>query len=113
MGRDSCEPIVEDNMKLWSDVARGGVQDNWDSACVFVGQSHVHAANGTWLPSWELLSVRQTFVQDVDGASPNLRRSCCWRRSEHAGGCGASGRMRCWKATSVGVWILGHRVAFN
>ena len=45
----------------------------------------------------------------------DLRRSyCCWGRSEHAGGCGASGRRRGWKATGVGVWILGHhRVAFN
>ena len=60
--RDSCEPVVEDDMELRGNVTGGDVEDDGDRGRMFVGESNIHATNGARLPAWKFLSIGHALV---------------------------------------------------
>ena len=69
---NGSEPIIEDDVKLRSDIAGLRVENKRDRAGVVVGESETDGASRSRSPVQQFLSVRDHFVKDVDWISPNV-----------------------------------------
>jgi hypothetical protein len=75
IGHNGCKPIIERHMELRSDGSGLEVEDQQDRTGVPITHSHVHVALRSRLPSRDLLSSRDSVIEDVDRTAPHVQIS--------------------------------------
>ena len=59
-------------MDKWSDGASGRVEDQWDRTGMHRRRAHVDSVLRARLPAGKFLAIRNSLVQSIDMASPNM-----------------------------------------
>ena len=70
---DGGKPIIKDNVKLRRNGDCGDVEDKWDAGGMRPTESHEDTATGAWLPTWNFLTVLETWIQNVSWTAPNVK----------------------------------------
>jgi hypothetical protein len=73
VAHNCSKPIVEDTVVLRRHVSGVQVQDERDTGGMITREAKEFATARSGVPSWELLSVLNGWVEDIDGRSPHMQ----------------------------------------
>jgi hypothetical protein len=57
-------------MELWTDVLGAEISNEPDSACMKWGGAHVFSLSRTRFPLWDLSSILEPRLENIDGTAP-------------------------------------------
>jgi hypothetical protein len=69
---NSSKPVIEDHVKLGSNGTGTQVEYQRNCRCMFLTHAHIYLAIRARCPARYLLAVSDSFVKDIDGASPHV-----------------------------------------
>lgn len=70
---DCCKPVVKHDVELRSDGSGAKIEDERDRASMSLARANVHVSFGSWRPLWNLLTISNPLVKNIDWATPDMQ----------------------------------------